>query len=100
MKYSVKYKRVFDKENHIIDISSVTPENKMTEYYSIGTRTPMTAALGEKNQHHFRAKRGYTLNPKCIFYDELNGGCEMLERQILKLCVISEVNLFLSNSFL
>ena len=64
MKYSVKYKKVFDKENHIVDISSVTPENKMSEYYSIGTHTPMTAALGEKNQHYFRAKRGYVLNPE------------------------------------
>lgn len=64
MKYSVKYKKVFDKENQIVDISSVTPENKMSEYYSIGTHTPMTAALGEKNQHYFRAKRGYALNPE------------------------------------
>jgi hypothetical protein len=64
MKYSVKYKKVFDKEYHIVDISSVTPENKMSEYYSIGTHTPMTAALGEKNQHYFRAKRGYVLNPE------------------------------------
>lgn len=64
MKYSVKYKKVFDKENHIVDISSVTLENKMSEYYSIGTHTPMTAALGEKNQHYFRAKRGYALNPE------------------------------------
>lgn len=64
MKYSVKYKKVFDNNNNIIDISSVTPENKMSEYFSIGTHTPMTAALGAKNQHHFRAKRGYSLNPE------------------------------------
>lgn len=64
MKYSVRYKRVFDKDNRIIHISSVTPENKEAEYYSIGTHTPMVAALGEKNQHYFRAKKGYQLNPE------------------------------------
>ncbi len=120
MKYSVKYKKVFDKENHIVDICSVTPETKMSEYYSIGTHTPMTVALGKKNQHYFRAKRGYALNPetelhqyaknilkhrfdneekfliryyrkdtcpfggKCIFYDEQNGGCEMLEERLIE----------------
>ncbi len=64
MKYGVKYNKVFDKDNNIVDISSVTQNNKEEEYYSIGTRTPMIAALGEKNQHHFRAKRGYVLNPE------------------------------------
>ena len=62
MKYSVKYAKVYDKDGNIVDISKVTPENKQAEYYSIGTRTPMIAALGEKNQHYFRAKRGYVLN--------------------------------------
>ncbi len=64
MKYSVKYKRVFDKEDNIVDISNITPENKQAEYYSIGTHTPMIAVLGEKRQHYFRAKRGYELNPE------------------------------------
>ena len=35
MKYSVRYKKVFDKDNRIVDISSVTTENKDVEYYSI-----------------------------------------------------------------
>lgn len=64
MKYSVKYKKVYDKDNRIVDISSVTIENKMSEYYSIGTHTPMEAVLGSNNQHHFRAKRGYVINPE------------------------------------
>lgn len=64
MNYSVKYNKVFDKDFNIVDISSVTQDNKDEEYYSIGTRTPMIAALGEKNQHYFRAKRGYVLNPE------------------------------------
>ena len=57
MKYSVRYKKVFDKDHRIVDISSVTTENKDVEYYSIGTHTPMIAALGEKNQHYFRVKQ-------------------------------------------
>lgn len=64
MKYSVRYKKVFDKDDHIVDIGSVTQENKQTEYYSIGTHTPMIAALGDWKQHYFRAKRGYMLNPE------------------------------------
>ena len=64
MKYSVRYKKVYDKDNRIVHISSVSPENKEVEYYSIGTHTPMIAALGDKNQHYFRAKRGYELNPE------------------------------------
>lgn len=120
MKYSIKYKNVFNKDNHIVGISSITPENKESEYYSIGTHTPMIAVLGENNQHHFRAKRGYVINPetelhkyaktilkyrfdteekfpikyyrkgicpfdkKCIFYDEQNGGCEMLEERLFE----------------
>lgn len=64
MKYSVRYKKVFNKDNRIVDISSVTTENKDVEYYSIGTHTPMIAALREKNQHYFRARRGYALNPE------------------------------------
>lgn len=64
MKISVKYKHVFDAEGNIIDISSVTKENKLSEYYSIGSHTPMSAALGEVNQHHFRCKRGYQINPE------------------------------------
>ena len=53
---------MYDKDGNIVDISTVTPENKQEEYYSIGTGTPMIAALGEKNKHHFRAKRGYEIN--------------------------------------
>lgn len=64
MKYSVKYKKVYDKNNNIIDISFVNNENREPEYYSIGSHTPMVAALGEKNKHHFRAKKGYVLNPE------------------------------------
>ena len=64
MKYSVKYKKVFDKNDNIVDIDSVEKENKECEYYSIGTHTPMIAALGAERQHYFRAKRGYTLNPE------------------------------------
>ena len=118
MKYSVKYNKVYDKDNNIVDISSVTPANKDEQYFSIGTRTPMIAALGEKKQHHFRAKRGYVLNPEtelhkyakailkhrfdteerfpfyyyckytcpfekhCIFYEEQNGGCGILEERL------------------
>ena len=120
MKYSVRYQKVFDKDNRIVDISSITTENKDVEYYSIGSHTPMIAALGEKNQHYFRAKRGYVLNPetelhkyakaiikyrfdkeekllikyyrkdtcpfegKCIFHDELNGGCAILEDRLFE----------------
>ncbi len=64
MTYSVKYKRVFDKDGHIVTINDVTKENRASEYYSIGTHTPMVAALGDKNQHYFRAKRGYSINPE------------------------------------
>jgi len=64
MKYSVKYKRVFDKEGNIVDISTVNKANRLSEYYSIGSHTPMIAALGQTNQHYFRAKRGYQLNPE------------------------------------
>lgn len=64
LKYSVRYKKVFDKDNHIVEIGSVKPYNKEDEYYSIGTHTPMIAVLGDNNQHHFRAKRGYVLNPE------------------------------------
>ncbi|MBO4500587.1 MAG: hypothetical protein J5732_10115 [Bacteroidaceae bacterium] len=69
MKYNVKYKKVFDKNDNIVDIDTVTKENKQEEYYSIGTHTPMEAALGEKNQHYFRAKRGYVLNPETELHD-------------------------------
>lgn len=55
---------VYDKNNNIIDINSVNKENREPEYYSIGSHTPMVAALGEKNQHHFRAKTGFSLNPE------------------------------------
>ena len=64
MKYSVKYKRVFDKDENIVDISTVNEANRLSEYYSIGSHTPMIAALGQTNQHYFRAKRGYQLNPE------------------------------------
>lgn len=69
MKYSVKYKKVFDKDNHIVDISNVKKENRQEEYYSIGSHTPMIAALGENKQHYFRAKRGYVLNPETELHD-------------------------------
>ena len=45
MKYSVKYKRVFDKDGNIVDISNVNEANRLPEYYSIGSNTPMIAAL-------------------------------------------------------
>ena len=35
MKYSVKYKRVFDKDGNIVDISTVNETNRLSEYYSI-----------------------------------------------------------------
>ena len=69
MKYSVKYKRVFDKDGNIVDISSVNEANRLSEYYSIGSHTPMIAALGQTNQHHFRAKRGYQLNPETELHE-------------------------------
>ena len=69
MKYSVKYKRVFDKDGNIVDISSVNEANRLSEYYSIGSRTPMIAALGQTNQHYFRAKRGYQLNPETELHE-------------------------------
>ncbi len=69
MKYSVKYKKVFDKDGNIVDISTINEANRLSEYYSIGSHTPMTAALGEKNQHHFRAKRGYQLNPETELHE-------------------------------
>ena len=69
MKYSVKYKRVFDKDDNIVDISTVNEDNRLSEYYSIGTHTPMIAALGKTNQHYFRAKRGYQLNPETELHE-------------------------------
>lgn len=69
MKYSVKYKRVFDKDGNIIDISTVNKDNRLPEYYSIGTHTPMIAALGENYQDYFRAKRGYQLNPETELHE-------------------------------
>lgn len=64
MKYSVKYNKVYDRNNNIVHIDSVTQENKDVKYYSIGTHTPMEAALGEKKQHYFRTKRGCVINPE------------------------------------
>ena len=64
MKYSVRYKKVYDKNNNIVHINSLEKENKEDEYYSIGTHTPMIAALGDNKQHYFRAKRGYKINPE------------------------------------
>ena len=120
MKYCVRYKKVFDKDDHIVDISAVTQKNKQAEYYSIGTHTPMIAVLGEYKQHYFRAKRGYALNPEtelhqyaktilkhrfdteenfliryfrkdtcpfkknCIFYDERDGECGILEERLFE----------------
>ena len=69
MKYSVKYKRVFDKDGNIVDISNVNEANRLPEYYSIGSNTPMIAALGQTNQHYFRAKRGYQLNPETELHE-------------------------------
>lgn len=69
MKYSVKYKRVFDKDENIVDISTVTEANRLSEYYSIGSHTPMIAALGQINQHYFRAKRGYQFNPETELHE-------------------------------
>ena len=69
MKYSVKYNRVYDKAHNIIDISSITKDNRESEYFSIGTLTPMVAALGDNNQHHFRAKKGYSLNPETELHE-------------------------------
>lgn len=64
MKISVKYKHAYDADGNIIDISSVSADNRLSVYYSIGSHTPMVAALGEKNQHHFRSKKGYQINPE------------------------------------
>lgn len=64
MKISVKYKHAYDEDGNIIDISSVNIDNRLPVYYSIGSHTPMVAALGEKNQHHFRSKKGYQINPE------------------------------------
>ncbi|MCR4915936.1 MAG: hypothetical protein K6A96_09300 [Prevotella sp.] len=69
MKYSVRYKRVYDKDNHIVEIDTLTIENRQAEYYSIGSRTPMIAALGEKKQHYFRARKGYELHPETELHD-------------------------------
>ena len=69
MKYSVKYKRVFDKDGNIVNISTVNEANRLSEYYSIGSHTPMIAALGQTNQHYFRAKRGYQLNPETELHE-------------------------------
>ena len=69
MKYSVKYKRVFDKDGNIVDIRTVNEANRLSEYYSIGSHTPMIAALGQTNQHYFRAKRGYQLNPETELHE-------------------------------
>ena len=66
MKYSVKYKRVFDNDGNIVDISTVNEANRQSEYYSIGSHTPMIAALGQTNQHYFRAKRGCQFNPETL----------------------------------
>lgn len=118
MKYSVRYNKVYDKDDNIVEISKLTKDTKEPVYYSIGTHTPMEAVLGENKQHYFRAKRGYKLNPetelhkyvkailkrrfdkgekflikyyrkdkcpydgKCIFYNEQNGGCEILENRL------------------
>ena len=64
MKLPVKYNRVFDKDDNIVEIEKVNADNRQPEYYSIGTHTPMVAAIGETNQHYFRAKRGYKINPE------------------------------------
>lgn len=69
MKYSVKYKKVYDKNNCIVDIDSIIKDNKESEYYSIGTHTPMIAVLGEVKQHYFRAKRGYSLNSETELHE-------------------------------
>ncbi|MBR4390075.1 MAG: hypothetical protein IKT00_13005 [Prevotella sp.] len=69
MKYNIKYNRVFDKAHKIVEISSITKENRDSEYFSIGTLTPMVAALGDKNQHYFRAKKGYSLNPETELHE-------------------------------
>lgn len=64
MKYPIKYNKVFDKDDNIVDIVSVNKNNRLPEYYSIGSHTPMIAALGESNQDHFKAKRGYRFDPE------------------------------------
>ena len=64
MTISIKYKHAYDADDNIIDISSVTKDNKLPEYYSIGSHTPMIAALGDKNQHQKRNKKGYQINPE------------------------------------
>ena len=69
MKYSVKYKRVFDNDGNIVDISTVNEANRQSEYYSIGSHTPMIAALGQTNQHYFRAKRGCQFNPETELHE-------------------------------
>lgn len=64
MKYPVKYKRAYNEEGDIVNIDSVKEENRLPIYYSIGTRTPMEAVIGEIKQHYYRAKRGYKINPE------------------------------------
>ena len=91
MKLPVKYNRVFDKDDNIVEIEKVNADNRQPEYYSIGTHTPMVAAIGETNQHYFRAKRGYKINPETELlkytknilylwiYETLGGLCSFVE---------------------
>ena len=69
MKYEVTYKRVYDKNDEIVDISTITEENRRFEYYSIGSHTPMEPVLGEERQHYFRAKKGYKFNAKTELHE-------------------------------
>lgn len=64
MNYCVKYNRVYDKNDNIVNIKDVNESNKEEEYYSIGSHTPMIAAIGNVRQHYFRAKRGYSFDPE------------------------------------
>ena len=69
MKYEVTYKRVYDKNDRIVDISTITEENRRFEYRSIGSYTPMEPVLGEKRQHYFRAKKGYKFNAETELHE-------------------------------
>ena len=71
MKKNIKYRHAYDINENIVDILSLTKNNIKTsvllmepEYYSIGSHTPMVAALGEINQPHFKCKKGYQINPE------------------------------------
>ena len=52
----VKYHNALDAAGHVIDISDVTEENRAKYYICVGCGKKMSAALGKKQEHHFRHK--------------------------------------------